>query len=239
MESAFGNLISEHQENKTAAGSTLLIALACFGLAALMAFFFYGEREISFNKILFGFAGVASFAGGVGCLQSLFRNRNVRVRLYENGMVVEKGGKVHSAAWDDIALVRESVEEIYFKGKYVYDRYSYTIEKRDGESFLLSNMVSDIDQVGKTVKAKTLASLYPEAVEKIRTGGQVLFDSLAVDKNGLGGIPWAELSGVKIERGVIEVKDRSGKAVVSGSYAATPNAHLLVALLKDHLPVDG
>ncbi len=88
------------------------------------------------------------------------------------------------------------------------------------------------------IREKTFERLYPQAVEKINRGEQVMFDSLSVDAKGLGGIPWAELSGVKVKDGMIEVKDKNGKAVISGSYGATPNAHLLIALLKEHLTVE-
>lgn len=233
--SELGNLISTHEENTTATGSTLLIGLLCFGLTVGMIFLFFGEKEISFNKILFGASSVFALLGGIGSVLSFLKNKGGRVELYENGLVAEKGGKKHVANWDEIAVVKESVEKMYMKGSYIYDRYLYTIEKTDGKIFELSNMVADIAEIGRVIKQKTLERLYPQAVQKINNGGQVLFASLTVDKNGLSGIPWTQLSSVNVNEGIIEVKDRSGKTIVNGSYAATPNAHLLVALLEKYL----
>jgi len=157
------------------------------------------------------------------------------VEVYENGLIAEKGGKRHMAAWDEIAVVKESVEKIYMKGVYVYDRYLYTIQKSDGETFELSNMISDIAEIGRVLKAKTFERLYPNSIEEINNGGQVAFDSLSIDKQGLSGIAWSDLASVKVENDLLEVKNRRGETVVNGSYAATPNAHLFVALLNNYI----
>lgn len=230
-----GNLISKHQENTTAIGSTLVIGLVYFGLTIPMTIFFLNEKQISFNKILFAISGMAALLGGIGCILSFFKNSGGSVELYENGLVAVKGGKKHIALWNEITVVKESIEKMYLRGNYIYDRYLYTIEKQNGETFELSNMVSNIDQIGQVLKAKTLENLYPQAKEKITNGEQFLFDSLSLDKNCLGGIPWTELSTLKVNDGMIEVIDKNGKSVIKGVYAATPNAHLLVALLKEKL----
>lgn len=156
--SELGNLISEHKENTNATGSTLIIGFVCFGLTALMVVFFFSEKEISFNKILFGASAIFALLGGIGCVQSFLKNSGGYVEIYENGLIAKKDGKKYIALWEDIADVKESVEKISMKGVYVYDRYLYTIEKKDGEIFELSNMISNIDQIGEILKTKTLSA---------------------------------------------------------------------------------
>ena len=233
-----GNLISEHTENKGATGTTLIIGLVCLGMSVGMFFLFNGEKEISFNKVLFGLSGVFMIIAGISCIWSYFKNRGAVVKIYENGLTVEKGGKKHLAGWDEIVVVKESVEKIYVNGNYIYDRYGYNIEKTDGENFALSNLISDIERIGRVIKEKTLERLYPNSIAKINNGEQVAFDSLTLDKNGCGGVPWARLANFNIKDGMIAVKDKSGKSVITGAYGATPNAHLLIALLKDYLPFE-
>lgn len=200
-----------------------------------MIVFFIGEKEISFNKILFGACGIFAVIGGIGCLQSVKRNLGGSVALYENGIVAEKGGKRHTARWEEIAMLYESVEKIYMKGVYVYDRYLYTIKKTDGEEFALSNMIENIAEIGQVLKRKTLENLYLNAKKEIENGGKVIFDSLFVDKEGLSGITWANLANVTVKDDLLEVKDKAGKVVVQGSYGATPNAHLFIKLLKENI----
>lgn len=231
----FGNLISEHKENAKATGSTLLIAVLCLGLCAGLIFIFLGEKEFNFNKILFGLSAFFALLGAIGCVQSFVKNRGGRVEIYENGLIAEKGGKRHIAVWNEIAVVKESVEKMYLKGVYVYDRYLYTIETRSGEKFELSNMVSGIAEIGRVLKAKTLENLYPKSLERINNGGQINFDSLSIDKQGLSGIAWTDLASVNVENDLLEVKNRLGETIVNGSYAATPNAHLFVALLNNFI----
>ncbi len=233
-----GNLVGTYDENKTATTTNLIVGLACLTLTPVMIIFFLGEKEISFNKFLFGFVAFFTVIGGIGAVWSSVKNRGGRVRIYENGLEVEKRGKRQIALWNEITVVMEKVEKIFVNNQYIYDRYSYEIEKKDGETFQLSNMISNINEIGMRIKEKTFENLYPQIVAKINGGEQVAFDSLTVDKNGLSGFPWAEFSSVKLKEGVIEVKDRTGKAVISGAYGATPNAHLLIALLREKLPLE-
>lgn len=235
---SLGKLISEHKENVKATGLTLFIGLICFGLTIPMTIFFLREESISFNKILFALCGFFSLIGGIGCVISFLKNSGGSIEIYENGLVAAKRNKKHTALWEEIAVVKESVEKMYMNGSYVYDRYLYTIEKKNGETFELSNMVSNIEQIGRTIRIKTLGILYPQAKEKISSGGQVSFGLLWIDKNGLSGIPWAELSTLKLKDGTIQVIDKTGKTVVQGSYAGTPNAHLLIELLEEKILVE-
>lgn len=230
-----GKLISEHRENETATGSTLIIGLVCFGLSAGMVFLFLGEKDLSFNKILFGLSAAFALLGGIGSVLSFLKNRGGRAELYENGLVAEKGGKRYVVRWNDISVVKESVEQIYFKGAYVYDRYLYTIEKNNGETFVLSNMLSGIDEIGRIVKKKTLEYLYPQAIKEIESGKEMSFGSLRLSKKNLSGVTWTEISDLKIENNVIEFRDHNGKTVIRESYSATPNAHLLLALSEKYL----
>jgi hypothetical protein len=235
---ALGNPVSDHEENNTAMMTNLLVGLACLALTPFMVWLFVGEEKWSFNKVLFGFAAVCTAIAAVSVIWQYIVNRGGRVRIFENGLTVEKGGKKQTALWSEIAVVTEKVEKMYMNNQYIYDRYSYVIEKQDGEKFNLSNLISNIDQIGRALKTKTFEHLYPQMAARIERGEQVAFDSLTVDKNGLGGVPWSEFSALKLKEGIIEVKDRSGKAIVSGAYGATPNAHLLVALIRERLPLE-
>jgi hypothetical protein len=233
-----GGLLSMHEENQKATVSTLAIGLVCLGMTVPMAIFFTNEETISFNKVLFGICACLMLVGGFSCVWSYIKNRNGRVSLFENGLTVEKGGKTQEALWTEIASVTEKIEKMYMNGSYIYDRYSYHVEKRSGETFDLSNMVSDIDQIGRRLKEKTFEHLYPQIVARIESGETYLFNQMPIDKNAIDGIPWSSLASVKLREGTLEVKDKEGNAVIKGSYGATPNAHLLMAVLTDRLPLE-
>jgi hypothetical protein len=195
-----------------------------------------------FNKVLFIFGGACSLVGGVSLFYTNWTHRGERAALHENGLLVERGGKRNAATWDEIATVTEKVEKIHVNGQYIYDRYLYTIEKRGGETFTLSNMVSGVDRIGREIKDKTFALMYPQITQALERGEKVSFGKVLLDANGLeesgARFLWTQLASVKVKDGVIEVKDRGGKAVMSGQYGTTPNAHLLLALLEKHLPLE-
>ena len=245
MMDALGQQQAEFKENAKATGTNLIVGLMCLGLGVMLLF--AGIRmkaaEGLFNKLLFIIGGAASLLGGAGVFYTNRTHRGERVALHEHGLLVERGGKLHSATWDEIATLTEKVEKIYVNGQHIYDRYLYTIEKRDRETFTLSNMVAGVDRIGRTLKEKTFERLYPQILQAIERGEKASFGTLIVYTNGLqegggAGFLWTQLTGVRVKDGVIEIKDRNGKAVMSGNYGTTPNAHVLLALLQRHLPLE-
>lgn len=239
-----GPELSEFKENTTATIATLVIGLACIalGLVMLKMTIFWDEDAGTFNRILFCVGGLASLVGGVACVISFWQNRGGRVCLHEHGVLVERRGERHTARWDEIAAVTEKVEKIHMNGQHIYDRYLYTIEKPGGETFALSNMVKGVSGIGSALKEKTFERLYKEAVASLERGEKVSFGSLKVDMNGLeagaGKFLWTQLSAVKVKDGQIEIKDRGGKAVIKTLYGLTPNAHVLLVLLHQHLTLE-
>lgn len=241
---ALGKQRAEFKENPKATATNLLIGVICLGLGAVMLFSGLNMKAEDglFNKILFIFGGGCALLGGVSLFYTNWTHRGERVALHEHGVLVERGGKRQSATWDEIESVTEKVERMHVNGQHIYDRYLYTIEKRGGDSFTLSNMVAGVDSIGREVKQETFARMFPRASQAIERGEQVSFGKVLVGANGLqeGGATfrWTQLAVVKVKDGLFEITDRAGKVVMSGYYGTTPNAHVLLALLKQHLPFE-
>ncbi len=241
---ALGKQQAEFSENTKATGTNLIVGVICLGLGAALLFAGINMKaeEGLFNKILFIFGGACSLLGGVSVLYTNWTHRGERAALHEHGLLIERGGKGHAATWDEIATVTEKIEKIHVNGQHIYDRYLYTIEKRGGETFTLSNMVSGVDVIGHEIKEQTFARMYPRAAEALQSGKKISFGTMLLDTNGMeesgARFLWTQLAGVEVKDGVIEVKDRAGKAVMRGQYGATPNAHVLLALLKKHLSLE-
>ena len=233
--SSLGPLINTYEENKKATSINVVIGLAALALVPVMIALFLGEKEISFNKFLFGFSAVFATVGGLSAIWSSLGNHGARVEIYEFGLTVEKRGERQTTHWDEITAVTEKVEKMYVNNQYIYDRYNYKIQIITGETFELSNLISNIDEIGRQIKEKTLENLRPQFVDQLADDEQIAFGSITMDKHSLGGIPWSELSSINLKDGVINIKDRTGTTVISGDYGATPNAHILMNLLKDKL----
>jgi hypothetical protein len=241
---ALGKQQAEFSENTKATGTNLIVGVICLGLGVVLLISGINMKAEDglFNKILFIFSGAFSLLGGVGVFYTNWSHRGERAALHEHGVLVERGGKQHAATWDEIATVTEKIEKIHVNGQHIYNRFLYTIEKRGGETFTLSNMVSGVDEIGQEIKEKTFALMYPRAVEALQSGKKLSFGTMLVDANGLeesgARFLWTQLAGIEVKDGLIKVKDRAGKAVMSGHYGTTPNAHVLIALMEKHLPLE-
>ena len=149
-----GALQAEFTENAKATASTGLIGVGCIAFGAIMLGYFWFDMagQDLFQKILFVVAGLAAIAGGASCLVTYFKNRGVRVAVHENGLMIERPGKPQTATWDEIESVTEKVEKMHLKGRYVYDRYLYTVTKKNGETLIVSNLISDVSLFGQILR---------------------------------------------------------------------------------------
>lgn len=233
-----GKLTGEFSTNQISRYIMLIVGIACLGGGIYFAVKAFLTREpvilIPVSVICFGVCVIGALA-----LRKFWKTRGGRIELYENGLVTDLGGRHHVTAWSEIAAVKELIQAYYVNGVHTSDRYAYTIEKTNGEFFSFDNNIFQTKRIGQEIKDKTFDLMYPAALQKIKLGGSASFGSLLVDSNGLSEnskrFIWSNLGAFNVKDGIIEITDRDGKIVLEENYAATPNAHVLVALLSEFI----
>lgn len=235
---AFGKLEEEFSNmSEGRKSATFLLIFVCFGLAGLMFIFMQKEKDW-FLYILFLLSGCFSIIGGIGCIQSFWRNRDVKIQRYENGVIVNQNGVVNAALWDEIKSVREEESEaeaqIGFSNIKSGKRYYYTFEKKNNESFRFFMTDNELNTFGLFVRLKTIQSLLPQMEKDFDRGKTLEFGAFKVNNVALTkkdvSVRWNEIKDVRYENGVVQVINKNNERVFLILSNDVPNAHLLKAI---------
>lgn len=218
--------------------ATFILIFICFGLAFFL-FTLVPTIKDWFNYILFIVSGCFAVLGGIGCIQSFWRNRDVKIQRYENGVVVNQNGVVNTAQWDEIKSIREEESEaevqMGFHKVKSGARYYYTIEKKNGTSFRFFMTDQPLNSFGLFLRIKTIQTLYPQMEKDFDAGKTLEFgafkvNNIALTKNDMS-VCWSDVRDVIVKNGIIQVINKENKSVfglmLSGD---VPNAHLLAAI---------
>lgn len=241
-DNSLGELRGEFSTNQISRYVMFLIGLACVAIGLYFVIKPFFDTKETVLLIVVPAIGFGVCALGAFILRKFWKTRGGRIELYENGLIANLSGKRHVTLWKEIASVKETVEAYYINGVHTSDRYVYTIEKTDGDSFSFDNIIFQTKRIGQQIKEKTFDLMHPQALRKLRRGEKIQFGSLSIDSNGLSEnsmrFLWSNLNAVKVKDGIIRVKDASGKIIFERPYAATPNAHVLLALLSEFISVE-
>lgn len=237
-----GKLKSRFSTNQISRYLLLLIGIICLGGGLYFVIKPFLDTKEPVILIVVPAIGLGVCVLGAFILRKFWQSRGRQIELYENGLIANLNGKLHSASWSEIASLTESIEAYYLNGVHTSDRYLYTIEKTDGDSFSFDNIIFQTKHIGQEIKEKTFELMYPPVLQKLKRGEKIHFGSLSIDSNGLSAgserFLWTSLAAAELKDGMIRVKDVNGKIIAERIYAAVPNAHILTALLKEFITVE-
>lgn len=189
---------------------------------------------------------------GVGIIIKAFLDRNLRVYIYESGLVFLKRNAKDVIRWDQIAFVWHKVKKTtttntttnYSTGYTTTTRstridHSYIVQRVDGVKFVFDHTFSRLRELGKTIEQESARYLYPQAVAAYNAGQALVFGKMSVSFTGLSDgkktLSWNELKSIKVDEnnGAIAIR-KQGKWLnwSNISLSETPNIIVFEALVN-------
>jgi hypothetical protein len=189
---------------------------------------------------------------GVGVIIKAYLNRNLRVWIYENGLVFIKRHGTEVMRWDQIAFVWHKVKKTtttntttnYSTGYTTTTTstridHSYIVQRVDGVKFVFDHTFSRLRELGKTIEQESARYLYPQAVAAYNAGHPLRFGNLSISLAGLSDgkktLSWNELKSIKVDEnnGAIAIR-KQGKWLnwSNISLSETPNIIVFEALVN-------
>ncbi|MBH1937158.1 hypothetical protein I5Q34_23290 [Streptomyces sp. AV19] len=156
-----------------------------------------------------------------------------RLDLYEHGMTIAVGGRIHVVRYDTTSVFRGSAP----RG----DGTTCTLTDVDGERVVLHG---DAREWGAEVRRAVTGAQLPRALAALGEGGRVVFGDVWLTGGEVGSgevsARWPQVRNIEIHNGVV-VTDLAGRQCRLGSgAAAVPNAFVFCALVQRlHPHVDG
>lgn len=230
-----GTLLTEFRLTRTTRVYLILwIMLMAFGGFILIA----AALAASANVFLYALSVILLTLGS--CLIAYWvRNRQVRVQVYEQGIVYRRNTPSSVIRWEDIETVTQQAVNNSVNGVPVGTFYTFVLRTKRGETLKLTSAIHNMAELGTLVQHATYPYLLAQARTTYEQGGIVSFGRIAMDHQGLSVgqkfLNWNELNGVDVVRGYVHLKKR-GKWLpwVTIAVAKTTNIHVFLALVDQH-----
>ena len=227
---------------RTLLGGLLLLAL---GIGAI-AFIFSSEHlslaTMDFSAVdtsgdfwVFVIAGLVLLACGVASCISLFLNFDMRVMVYEQGLVRTKRGQIEVVRWDQVNAFWQAVTKRYTNGIYTGTTHRYTLRRSDGVVYKFNDTINKVEALGNTIQREVTRVLLPRYIYAYNAGSTVTFGPLSINQQGVSNskemLPWSQIKDLKVKRGIISVQ-KEGKwfSWSSVGVAQIPNFYVFMAL---------
>ncbi len=196
--------------------------------------------------VIFPLFGLIFVLVGAGIIIKAFLDRNLRVSIYENGLVFIKRNGNEVIRWDQIAFVWHKVKKTtttnttrnYSTGRTTTTRttridHSYIVQRVDGVKFVFNQTFSHLRDLGKTIEQESARYLYPQAVAAYNAGHPLVFGKMSVSRAGLSDgrkiLSWNEVKSIKVDEnnGAIAIR-KQGKWLNWSSIALSETPNIIV-----------
>lgn len=143
-------------------------------------------------------------------LETSIRYRQTIVRVFQQGMVCERDGKVETIRWNAIQGLWQNVTKHYRNGIYTGTTHVYTIQTSDGKKMVFNDRIKQVEKLGEQMQDAITALRLPEAYAAYQSGQGVGFGPLTISLNGVSkgnqSVAWNELQGVELVKGFVKFK---------------------------------
>lgn len=215
-------------------GSIVLALGIFFGIATFAILQDGSGTETMF--ILLPFTLLFLIIGAYSLLKpALYSSR--RVYLCSNGFAYTHGGKTDIYPWQHIDAMWQQVTRRYYNGIYTGTTHKYTIRRSDGAQLILNDIFPDVELIGNRIAQEITRCLLPRAITSYNAGQTITFGKLSVNMQGVSNgremLPWNQIKGINVNRGIVSVK-KEGKILnwSTVQVAHVPNIFVFMALVN-------
>lgn len=230
---ALGTLQAKYDRNARRS-RTILIFLGAGGLLAIVAGLVMRGQGISGWFLVLGLGLLLLIFGGRNVYVAI-RDRDLQVRVHEEGLVYRRAGEERVIPWSDIASVNHAVirrRDIDITTRAIH---VCTLKIVNGEPLQFSDAtLQDVEDLCHTIQAETRSPLLREITARLRAGDTVAFGTLVASREGLNigmeTIPWAHIEDVNTEGGAVALQVNGTWRNVATT-GRVDNGHVLSALV--------
>jgi hypothetical protein len=181
---------------------------------------------------------LAAIAGAVGWYILHLWNREVV--LYEKGFSYRRGSVTAYFRYENIAVLRQSIEKHSILGLFPRTVYNYTLISDIDETIQLNNLYSNTEKLTRSLDALIALARMPHIRQMIAAGQAVPFsDSFKLSREGLvqgeHELFWHEFKGYKVQSGRLILQSSDNPEWAALALREINNPPLLLALLKERV----
>jgi hypothetical protein len=219
-------------------GSLMVLGLFLYGLwRARYAATHYGPAAAQTWGL--GWYGLSAGALPLIGLLIFLRIRSSRrgVIVFKNGLGIQKTRKVkYVLPWGEISGITSEAVENRFLGIVFRNQTRLTIHPSIGKPIKIHHSLPKQDELSVRIKARLYPRLLPELRSYFKTGGNLYFGQVVINKQGIQlwgkKIPWDQVTHINVCEGflVVELKNQMVRKISIGQI---PNIELLLQIIQE------
>jgi hypothetical protein len=230
-----GKLLKEYRYRHWHVLSILMIVIGAILTVIGLGVLLIGINQDTLYLSVFccGIGGLV-LSGGVVFLLLSNHNRRRRVMLFESGFVHFVEDNAATYPWREINAVWQKIVIVIGVG---VDRYSFTIQHKNGTLVNLNESILGIEELGIAIQENVSETMLPQVTEQFKNGETVRFGWLGLNNNGLlrqqDLIEWRNIEEISIRNAVITIKkEGQWRPWYQASVSEVPNLHLFLHLVR-------
>jgi hypothetical protein len=231
-----GTFLKAHKASltRTTLGATLFLVGAVLFLAGGI---FATDSTTRIKLILLVF-GVLFLGQAIFMAYTVTQAVNQQIYLFQQGIVIDKGGQVQPFPWNQTAEVWQSVIRRYRYGIYIGTISLYTLRRLDGYQVKLGNLTKGIAELGPVMTQGITRALVPRALDALQSGQTLTFAPFSINQQGIGNgrewIPWSQVQEIEVSQRWVTVKKvGTSRAWGTALVAKIPNFPVFMAVAEE------
>ena len=223
-----------------------LLSLAGFGLMLLITAYStyeqvakYGAAVLVKTATPLMVISCILFIIAVVALWSAFINWNKALVFYQHGFAYNDRKGVQTWRWEDVLNFKAAVTRHYTNGIYTGTTHVYSIEGRDGQKFVMGDVINKIEEAADRIRSGIFPGLYSRYAQVYNSGQLLHFGPVTLSKvNGIQigkkVYPWDQVAQVSIRQGYVQVGKQGGGWFSGASAAAAtiPNLEVFLSIIN-------
>ncbi len=165
--------------------------------------------------------------------------RSWRVYICTEGFVLKRG-TIEAFRWDQVEAMWQAVTRHRTNGIYTGTTHKYTVRGKDGRQVIINDRFGNIEDLGNTLSHQITAALMPEVLNAYNAGNTITFGPLSISQQGISNgreaLPWSQITGIGVNRGVVTVRKEDKWLNWSTTIVSRiPNVFVFIALVNSIL----
>jgi hypothetical protein len=169
---------------------------------------------------------------------SVFNNWKKAAVVYQNGLAYRDRKGMRAWRWDEFGSMTSAVTKHYTNGIYTGTTHTYTLTKRNGESFKLNDTITEVEKLANEIRQHIFPLLYDLYAQAYNQGQALIFGPVKLSKAegiriGKKVYAWNEIEQVAIQKGILSVKKKGGRwfSGANAAAASIPNLEVLLSII--------
>lgn len=155
------------------------------------------------NVFIPGLISLSLLGAALSRIATWILNRDLRVRIFRQGLSLRQKGKTRVVRWQEIHSVHENWQKIVIQAIIHINIHNLKLKLMNGQEIKMDLKLDKIEQIGRLIQAAVANCWLPIAIEHLAKDGTCEFGSFKINRYGIEHgakmvLPWSEVCSLDV-----------------------------------------